>query len=80
MRDKGKVKKRQREGGEAGKTQAERANGEQMPEIRSGIVSAQSDGGVRGGGGDSAAGSLRKEPPIKRGRGEEGVGVHITFT
>lgn len=79
MRDKGKVKKRQREGG-AGKTQAERANGEQMPEIRSGIVSAQSDRGVREGGGDSAAGSLRKEPPIKRGRGEEGVGVHITFT
>lgn len=78
------MKKRQRGGGGAGKTQAERANGEQMPEIRSGIVSAQSDGGVRGEGGgageDSAAGSLRKEPPIKRGRGEEGVGVHITFT
>lgn len=47
-----------------------------MPEIRSGIVSVQSNGvGV-----NSAAGSLRKEPPIKRGRGEEGVEVHITFT
>lgn len=72
MRDKGKVKKRQRGGGcreRAGKTQAERANGEQMPKIRSGIVRAPSDGEVV----NSAAGSPRKEPhiyPHKKGTGQ----------
>lgn len=85
------MKKRHREGegwlwGEAGKTQGKRANGEQMPKIRSGTVSAPSDRRV-----NSTVRSSRKEPPTyfyKRGQGSGrggrtlgGLGSrHIGFT